>query len=343
MSARQPDRPGEPTQPIDPTQPVESTQPVEAAQPLEAAEPLEAAQPGRQSQPGLLPKKEPARLARQHEVALRSLGQPNALARQFDFTDDSFEWRRLFSELFGTFLLVFVAAGGPIVNARLGGHATSTAALVVAPGLMVLAIILFMGTVSGAHLNPAVTIAFTLRGDFPVRRVPMYLVAQFAGASTATLLLVGLIGKQGTAGLTLPGPGISSWIAMAWEAVLTLGLVSVILGTASGAQQIGALAAIAVGSYIALAGLIGAGISGASMNPARSLGPALVLGNWTSWWAYLVGPLIGAMVAVSFAAILRGRGGGEFGRDAAQGTLGTRWTPGPASRQRLTTNNAKVN
>jgi aquaporin Z len=156
-------------------------------------------------------------------------------------------------------------------------------------------------------------------------------------------LLVGLIGKQGTAGLTLPGPGISSWIAMAWEAVLTLGLVSVILGTASGAQQIGALAAIAVGSYIALAGLIGAGISGASMNPARSLGPALVLGNWTSWWAYLVGPLIGAMVAVSFAAILRGRGGGEFGRDAAQGTLGTRWTPGPASRQRLTTNNAKVN
>jgi aquaporin Z len=343
MSARQPDRPGEPTQPIDPTQPVESTQPVEAAQPLEAAEPLEAAQLGRQSQPGLLPKKEPARLARQHEVALRSLGQPNALARQFDFTDDSFEWRRLFSELFGTFLLVFVAAGGPIVNARLGGHATSTAALVVAPGLMVLAIILFMGTVSGAHLNPAVTIAFTLRSDFPVRRVPMYLVAQFAGASTATLLLVGLIGKQGTAGLTLPGPGISSWIAMAWEAVLTLGLVSVILGTASGAQQIGALAAIAVGSYIALAGLIGAGISGASMNPARSLGPALVLGNWTSWWAYLVGPLIGAMVAVSFAAILRGRGGGEFGRDAAQGTLGTRWTPGPASRQRLTTNNAKVN
>jgi aquaporin Z len=300
---------------------------------MSAETPDHPAEPGRQDQPGLLPGREPARLARQHEVALRSLGQPNALARQFDFTNDSFEWRRLFSELFGTFLLVFVAAGGPIVNARFGGQAISTSALVVAPGLMVLAIILFMGTVSGAHLNPAVTIAFAFRKDFPVRRVPMYLVAQFAGASGATLVLVGLVGKQGAAGLTLPGAGISTWVALAWEAVLTLGLVSVILGTASGAQQIGALAAIAVGSYIALAGLVGARISGASMNPARSLGPALVLGDWTSWWAYLAGPLIGALVAVGFATILRGRGGGEFGRDAAQGTLGNAWTPGPIIRR----------
>ncbi len=288
--------------------------------------------PGRNSRPDLLPSRDAARLAREHEVGLRSLGQPNATARQFDFTDDSFEWRRLFSELFGTFLLVFVAAGGPIVNARFGGNAISQSALVVAPGLMVLAIILFMGTVSGAHLNPAVTIAFTLRRDFPVRRVPMYLVAQFAGATVAMLVLVGLVGKQGTAGLTLPGPGISTWVALAWEAVLTLGLVSVILGTASGAQQIGALAAIAVGGYIALAGLVGARISGASMNPARSLAPALVLGDWTSWWAYLLGPLIGGTVAVWFAAILRGPGGGEFGRNAAQGTLGSGWLPGPLSR-----------
>ena len=201
-----------------------------------------------------------------HEVGLRSLGQPNALARQFDFTDDSYEWRRLFSELLGTFLLVLVAAGGPIVNARFGGHAISSSALVVAPGMMVLAIILFMGAVSGAHLNPAVTVAFALRRDFPLRRVPMYLVAQFAGAALATLVMVALVGKHGTAGLTLPGPGISTGAAMAWEAVLTVGLVSVITGTASGAQQIGALAAIGVGGYIALAGLIGAPVSGASMN-----------------------------------------------------------------------------
>jgi aquaporin Z len=110
-----------------------------------------------------------------------------------------------------------------------------------------------------------------------------------------------------------------------------MGLASVILGTASGAQQIGAMAAIGVGSYIALAGLFGAAVSGASMNPARSLGPALVLGDWTSWWAYLVGPLIGALAAVVFAQILRGRGGGAFGRRAAQGTLGSGWLPGPVA------------
>jgi aquaporin Z len=263
-----------------------------------------------------------------HEVGLRSLGRPNSLARQFDFANDSYEWRRLFAELFGTFLLVFVAAGGPMTNARFGSHGIGTAALVVAPGLMVLAIILFMGTVSGAHLNPAVTFAFMLRGDFPARRVPMYIVAQACGAVLATLVLVALVGKQGTAGLTLPGPGISTVVAMFWEAVLTVGLVSVILGTASGAQAIGALAAIGVGSYIALAGLVGAQISGASMNPARSLGPALVLGDWTAWWAYLAGPLIGALAAVGFAQILRGHGGGEFGRRAAQGTLGSGWFPG---------------
>lgn len=261
-----------------------------------------------------------------HEVGLRSLGQPNSLARQFDFSDDSYEWRRVFAELFGTFLLVLVAAGGPIVNARFGGNAISSSALVVAPGLMVLAIILFMGTVSGAHLNPAVTLAFTLRHDFPLRRIPMYILAQFAGAVLATLVVTALVGSHGTAGLTLPGNGISTGVAMAWEAVLTAGLVSVITGTASGAQQIGAMAAIAVGSYIALAGLIGAPVSGASMNPARSLGPALVLGDWTSWWAYLVGPLIGAVAAIAFADILRGRGG--TGRRAAQGTLGSGWLPG---------------
>jgi aquaporin Z len=257
-------------------------------------------------------------------VGLSSLGVPNALARRFDFHDDAYEWRRLFSELFGTFLLVFVAAGGPMVSARFGG-AMPSAALVVAPGLMVLAIILFMGAVSGAHLNPAVTIAFTLRTDFPARRVPLYIVAQLAGAALAAAVLVGVVGKQGAAGLTLPGPGVSTLSAMIWEALLTLGLVSVILGTASGAQQIGAMAAMGVGGYIALAGLIGAPLSGASMNPARSLGPALVLGDWTSWWAYLAGPLIGALVAVGLAHVLRGPGGGQPSRQAAQGSLGQRW------------------
>ena len=267
-------------------------------------------------------------LAHRAALALRSLGRPNSIARAYDFWDDRYEGRRLFSEVLGTFFLVLVAVGGGMVNARFGGRAVSHDAQVVAPALMVMAVILFMGAVSGAHLNPAVSIAFALRGDFPWKRVPLYVVAQFVGAVLATALLWALLGKQGSAGLTLPGPGISTTTALVWEIVLTTGLVSVIQGTASGAQQLGALAALGVGGYIALAGLWGSAVSGASMNPARSLGPALVLNHWSSWWAYLVGPVAGGIIAVGISRVLRGQGGGLSGTQAATGTLGTRWRPG---------------
>jgi aquaporin Z len=260
-------------------------------------------------------------------VALKSIGEPNTFADRFDFWDSHYEWRRVFAELLGTFFLALVAAGGGMVNARFGGHVIPNSALVVAPALMVMAIILFMGAVSGAHLNPAVTVAFALRSDFPWRRVPNYVIAQFAGAVLATLLLWALIGRHGSAGLTLPGPGISTVTAMFWEMLLTVGLVSTILGTASGAQAVGSFAAIAVGSYIALAGLWGSPVSGTSMNPARSLGPALVLGDWTSWWAYLVGPVAGGVIAVGIAYVLRGPGGGKHGAEAAQGKLSPVWMP----------------
>jgi aquaporin Z len=267
-------------------------------------------------------------LARRAAAGLRSLGHPNSIARATDFWDDGYEWRRLFAEVLGTFLLVLVAVGGDMVNARFGGQAVPYSARVVAPALMVMAVILFMGAVSGAHLNPAVSIAFALRRDFPWKRVPMYIIAQFAGAVLATLLLWALLGKQGSAGLTLPGHGISTGSALVWEIVLATGLVSVIQGTASGAQQLGGLAALGVGSYIALAGLWGSPVSGASMNPARSLGPALVLDDWNSWWAYLIGPIVGGAIAVGISFVLRGQGGGASGSQAAAGTLGLRWRPG---------------
>jgi aquaporin Z len=246
-----------------------------------------------------------------------------------DFCNDANEWRRLFGELLGTFFLVLVATGCAMVNARFGGHMLGLAAIVTAPGLMVGAIILSLGSVCGAHLNPAVSVAFAMRGDFPWGRVPGYIVAQLAGACLATLLLVALIGAQGTAGLTLPGPGVSTTSAMLWEAVLTVGLESVILGTSSGSQNIGSMNAVAVTGYIVLAGLLGAPVSGASMNTARSLGPALVLGHGEAWWAYLVGPTAGAVISVGIASVLRGRGGGAHGKEAACGGLGSQWLPGP--------------
>ena len=264
------------------------------------------------------------------DAGAASQGAGAAAAEQHRrFADPTLEWRRLFSEVLGTFFLVLVAVGGGMVNARFGGSVIPLTAQVSAPGLMVGAIILFMGAVSGAHLNPGVSIAFALRGDFPWRRVPGYIVAQFLGAILATALLVALLGRQGTAGLTLPGAGISETTAMVWEIVLTVGLVSTILGTSSGAQNIGPMNAIGVASYVVLAGLFSAPVSGASMNTARSLGPALVLGDFTGWWVYVVGPIAGAVIAAGIAYVLRGPGGGFYGRKAAEGTLGWLWEPRP--------------
>jgi aquaporin Z len=228
--------------------------------------------------------------------------------------------RRLFSELLGTFLLVLAGAGAVVVGAVSDGQ-VSRAAAVTAPGLTVMAVILFMGAVSGAHLNPAVTIAFALRKDFPWGRVPGYVVTQLAGAALACFFLWAVFDDAGRLGATVPGHGIADWQALLIELVLTVGLVSTILGTASQAQNIGPLSAVAVGGYIVLAGLWASPISGASMNPARSFGPALVLNDYAHLWVYVVGPLVGAVVAVGFAVILRGPRGDEGGRDAARGTL----------------------
>jgi aquaporin Z len=189
-----------------------------------------------------------------------------------------------------------------------------------------MAIIYFMGTISGAHLNPAVTISFALRGNFPWRRVPGYLAAEMAGAVLAALFLRAAFGNVGYLGATIPGPGIGAETSVLMEIVLTAGLVSVILGTASGARNVGANAAIAVAGYIILAGLWAAPISGASMNPARSLAPAIVGGHWTDWWAYVIGPLAGGVIAVGMAWILRGRPS-HAGDQAAQGAP----PPGPAT------------
>jgi len=258
----------------------------------------------------------------QSPIAPLARYERNLVERITNFNDPRQEWRRLFSELLGTFFLVLVAAGGGMMSHAFPGVISHSAA-VVAPALMVMGVILFMGKISGAHLNPAVSIAFALRGDFPWRRVPGYIVVQLAGAVLAALVLRAIINVSATFGSNYPAAGYSSAAAFWMELILTTGLVSVILGTASGAQNVGVIGAFGVGAYIALAGLWGSPISGASMNPARTFGPDLVGTTFTSYWVYVAGPIAGAAIAVVIAFVLRGRGGGKSGAGAAQGDLFT--------------------
>jgi aquaporin Z len=236
-----------------------------------------------------------------------------------DFLVEAHEWRRIFAETWGTFLLVVVAAGADVVGALSGGT-INLGMKVVAPGLMVMAIIYFMGSVSGAHLNPAVTLAFAVRRNFPWHRVPMYIVAQIAGGIAAAAFLRLMFGTAGLIGATTPGPGVSDLTALSMEVLLTTGLVSTILGTASGARNIGSNGALAVGGYIALAGLWAAPISGASMNPVRSFAPDLLRGDLYTSWIYVVGPVFGALIGVAFEWILKGSATAA-GALAAQGDL----------------------
>src|SRR3984957_10772150 len=252
--------------------------------------------------------------------------EKNVIDRITDFNDPHQEWRRLFSELLGTFFLVLAAAGGGMMSQAFPWGVSPNPpppAPVTAPALTVMGIILYMGKVSGAHLNPAVSIAFALRRDFPWNRVPGYIVAQLAGATIAALILHAVINVSATYGSNYPAKGYSAGAAFWMELLLTTGLVSVILGTASGAQNVGVIGALGIGAYIALAGLWGSPISGASMNPARTFGPDLASANFTSYWVYIAGPLAGAAIAAVIAFVLRGRGGGKSGAGAAQGDLFT--------------------
>jgi aquaporin Z len=223
------------------------------------------------------------------------------------------------SELLGTFVLVFVAAGAPAITAKTG-QPISREAAVAAPGLVVMGLVYAFGDVSGMHLNPAVTLGFALRGVFTWRRLPAYVAAQLAGAVFAALLLHSIVGVAGDLGATTPGRTISDWQALVVEATLTAVLVSVILGTAHGSLIVGHNGALAVGGWVAAAGLFASPLSGASMNPARSLGPDIVRADLTAAWIYVVGPIVGAAVAVAVSWMLHGPPS-EASRLAAEGML----------------------
>jgi aquaporin Z len=224
-------------------------------------------------------------------------------------------WRRLAAELVGTFLLTWVAAGAVVMASRSPAD-IGPGAKALAPGLVVLAMIYAVSDVSGAHFNPAVTFAFALRGDFRWRYVPGYWGAQLAAALLASAVLRGMFGTRAGVGSTVHVAGVG--LSLLTEVLLTFALVTVILGTATRAGAIGPQAAIAVGSTIVLAGLIFGPVSGASMNPARSLGPAIVAAKLADVWIYVVGPMIGAVGAVGGTWLVHGPRESEE-RTAAEG------------------------
>jgi aquaporin Z len=227
---------------------------------------------------------------------------------------------RVVVEAFGTFALTFVAAGGDVMGQLSGGEVTAMARAI-APGLLVMGMVYALGDRSGAHFNPAVTTAFALRRLFPGRLVVPYVVAQLAGAVVAAIVLALLFGDAASAGVTRPKL-VTPSVAVVIEAILTLFLVTVILGTADRARIVGPNAAVAVGGTIALCGLIALPIEGASMNPARSTGPAVIAAELSTLWVYWVGPLVGALVATGLAWLVHGRATTEDSkaRDAAGGT-----------------------
>ena len=221
-------------------------------------------------------------------------------------------------EFIGTFVLVTVAAGAGVINHYAGDTPVSRAAAVIAPGAAVMAMIYAWGPLSGLHINPAVTFGFWCRQVFPTGWVLPYWVAQLAGAAAAAWFLQLMFGHVSAGGnYPIAKPG-GDWRSLVMEIALTTILVSIILTTATGSRSIGHNAAIAVGSTVALLGLFASPISGASMNPARSLGPDIVGVDFTGWWVYVAGPVTGALIAVVIITTLRGLPD-KSEREAAEG------------------------
>jgi MIP family channel proteins len=226
--------------------------------------------------------------------------------------------RRLATEFFGTSALTFVAAGADVA-ARLSGGEVSTGARAVAPGLLVIALVYALGDGSGAHFNPVVSLGFALKRLFPFGWLVPYWAAQLLGALVGAHGLRLLFGDTVAAGVTEPKV-VEPLTAVAIEAILTAILVTVIIGTADRYRLVGPNAALAVGATIILCGLVALPLEGASMNPARSFGPAVVAGKVGDLWIYWLGPIIGAAVAVLIALVVHGAPEPDGkAREAAQG------------------------
>lgn len=226
-------------------------------------------------------------------------------------------WRRALAEGLAAFALVFAGCGAIVVDATHGGS-LGAAGVSAAFGLVIMVMIYATGHLSGAHINPAVTVAFTLTRHFPRRDAVAYVAAQFTGAGAgAYVLLAAWNAKPAHLGATIPTVG--SGTALLYEAILSAFLMFVIVAVATDTRAVGAAAAIAIGGTVALDALVGGAVTGASMNPARSLGPALASGTWTEFWVYLAGPLLGATAGALAYQLVRGEHARET-RTAAPAT-----------------------
>lgn len=210
--------------------------------------------------------------------------------------------RLALAEGLGTFGLVFAGTGAIVINAERGG-VIGHVGIGLTFGLVVMTMIYAIGHISGAHINPAVTLAFAITRHFPPRLVPLYIGAQLTGAILASLVLRALFDTTASLGATVPAQ--SAGQALVLEFVLSLFLMFVIMAVATDMRAVGQAAAIAIGGTVGLEALFAGPISGASMNPARSLAPALVAGVWDSQWVYIAGPVLGALVGAMLYAVIR--------------------------------------
>jgi aquaporin NIP len=212
--------------------------------------------------------------------------------------------RRAFAEALAAFALVFAGCGAVVTDARYDG-ALGTVGIALVFGLVIMTMVYATGHLSGAHINPAVTAAFTLTRHFPPREALAYVAGQCAGAVAGALVLLAVwTDKPAHLGATVPSVGTGS--ALVYEIVLTAFLMFVIVAVATDTRAVGSAAAIAIGGTVGLDALMGGPVTGASMNPARSLGPALAAGEWRDFWIYVVGPLAGASAGALAYQLVRG-------------------------------------
>ena len=215
--------------------------------------------------------------------------------------------RRSLAEGIGAFALVFVGCGAIVIDQERGGSLGETG-IAAAFGLVIMAMVYATGHVSGAHLNPAVTAAFVATRRFHAGEAGVYVGAQVAGAVAAAFLLDALWpGEPADLGATVPSVGVAA--ALGYEIVLTAFLMFVIVAVATDSRAVAGVACVAIGGAVAMGSLVGGGATGASLNPARTLGPAIASGTWTDIWIYLVGPPLGALVgALAYASVASARG-----------------------------------